>query len=187
MFLIPQDYEQIIRSEILNTISGGKSYNIDAAEQTARAEMESYLASRYDVARIFVDVQEWKQGGQYLKGAVVWDTGAQGGQVVFTATMNNPGHAPFAAGTDWIPQDPRNALVRTYLVDMAVYHVHAAIPHKSIPELRVMRYEAAISWLKMVSRGELTPNLPLLPAAPGESPTDGLLRLGSRPKLGHDR
>jgi hypothetical protein len=64
MFLIPQDYEQIIRTEILNTISGGKTYNIDAAEQTARAEMESYLA------RIFVDVQEWKAGGQYLKGAV---------------------------------------------------------------------------------------------------------------------
>ena len=187
MFLIPQDYEQIIRTEILNTISGGKTYNIDAAEQTARAEMESYLAGRYDVVRIFVDVQEWKEGGQYLKNAVVWARGALDGQVVFTAQVNNPSHAPFGAGVDWIPLDPRNALIRTYLLDMTVYHVHAATPHKAIPELRVMRYEAAISWLSKVSQGQLTPRLPTLPDAPDGSSTDGVQRLGSRPKLRHDR
>jgi phage gp36-like protein len=186
MFLIPQDYEQIIRSEILTTLSGGKTYNIDAAEQTARAEMESYLASRYDVARIFVHVEEWQLAGQYLKDAVVWQQGPSS-QVVFTAQVAGPGHAPLAPGTDWLPIDPRNALIRTYLVDMAVYHVHAAIPHKAIPELRVIRYEAAISWLLRVSQGGLTPNLPPLPTEPGKNPTDGLLRLGSRPKLRHDR
>ncbi len=186
MFLIPQDYEQIIRTEILTTISAGKTYNVDAAEQTARAEMESYLASRYDVARIFVQVEPWELTGQYLKGAVVWQQGTTK-QVVFTSQVDGPGHAPLDAGTDWLPIDPRNALIRTYMVDLTVYHVHAATPHKAIPELRVLRYEAAISWLKMVSKGELTPNLPPLPTEPGESPIDGLLRLGSRPKLRHDR
>lgn len=187
MFLIPQDYEQIIRSEILNTISGGKTYNIDAAEMTARAEMESYLASRYDVASIFVDVQPWSETAQFLKGAVVWVQGPQS-QVICTATQDNQGTDPLLA-TDpgWVPVDPRNALIRTYLTDMTLYHVHAAIPHKAIPELRIMRYESALAWLKMVNSGQLTPRLPLLPDDADGNPTDGVIRLGSKPKLRHDR
>lgn len=187
MFLIPQDYEAIIRTEILTTITAGKNYNVEAAELTARAEMESYLASRYDVAKILVDVAPWTNGPQFDTGALVWATGALGTQLVFTATAPSAGINPFDPGTGWIPKDPRNQLIRTYLTDMAVYHAHAAIPHKAIPELRVMRYEAAINWLDKVNKGQLTPALPLLPDTADGTPTDGVIRLGSNPKVRHDR
>ena len=186
MFLIPQDYEAIIRTEILTTISAGKNYNVEAAELTARAEMESYLAARYDVASIFVDVPEWSAIVPYDAGALTWHTGTNGARV-WTAGTASQGVAPNTVQSPWLPIDPRNHLIRTYLTDMAVYHAHAAIPHKAIPELRVMRYEAAIDWLNKVNRGQLTPALPLLPNEADGTPTDGVQRLGSRPKLRHDR
>jgi phage gp36-like protein len=57
----------------------------------------------------------------------------------------------------------RNQSVVMYLVDMVLYHLHSNIAPRNIPELRKDRYEAAINWLKMVNRGELTPKLPYLP------------------------
>jgi hypothetical protein len=46
---------------------------------------------------------------------------------------------------------------------MSLYHLHSRVNPKSVPELRAQRYDDALSWLKRVSRGELTPALPELP------------------------
>lgn len=58
--------------------------------------------------------------------------------------------------------DLRNKLIVMYAVDILLYHLHASINPRQIPEIRFIRYEAAISWLKKVSKGEIMPNLPLL-------------------------
>lgn len=56
--------------------------------------------------------------------------------------------------------DARNVLLVMYLVDMAVYHLHSNISPENIPEIRHLRYKAAIDWLKDVANGRLTPDLP---------------------------
>ncbi|PIY13844.1 MAG: hypothetical protein COZ16_12280 [Flavobacteriaceae bacterium CG_4_10_14_3_um_filter_31_253] len=56
--------------------------------------------------------------------------------------------------------DTRNRLIVMYLVDIMVYHITARIIPKQVPEIRGIRYEAAINWLKMVSKGQLNPDLP---------------------------
>ena len=48
-------------------------------------------------------------------------------------------------------------------VDIVLYHIHSRINPRQIPEIRVDRYERAIAWLKMVTKGEVTPDLPTLP------------------------
>lgn len=64
-----------------------------------------------------------------------------------------------------VPNDPfvetRNRLIVMYLVDIMVYHITARIIPKQVPEIRGIRYEAAINWLKMVSKGQLNPDLPV--------------------------
>ena len=96
-----------------------------------------------------------------------------------------------AAGTlptdqDKFAPDTRNALIVTYLVDMTLYHVHSAINPQKIPDLRGIRYEAAITWLKAVSKGSLNPDLPILIDESGGTPShSGRIAYGSNPKRAH--
>ena len=72
------------------------------------------------------------------------------------------------AGTDitngafWVSTDNRDQQMVLYFVDITLYHLHARIAPRNIPQLRIDRYNSAIDWLKMCARGEITPNLPLI-------------------------
>lgn len=54
----------------------------------------------------------------------------------------------------------RNSLVVMYCVDILLYHVHSRISPSTIPEMRIVRYENAISWLKAVAKGDIVADLP---------------------------
>jgi Protein of unknown function (DUF1320) len=184
-FLIPADYESLIRTEVLTTVSRGSTMVVAALEVTARSEMESYLRTRYDVGKIFPDVVPWSNVGQYPVGQLVYHGTPQ---IIYQALIEAlPGVEPGAGGTEttWKVSDPRHGLIRTYMVDITLYHAHSAIPQKMIPELRVVRYEAAIAWLKAVAKGDISPDLPVVANDDGTS-TDASFRLGSRTKLRHD-
>lgn len=58
--------------------------------------------------------------------------------------------------------DPRDAQMVLYTCDIVLYHLHARIAPRNIPDLRVKRYDDAIAWLKMCAEGAITPNLPLI-------------------------
>lgn len=58
--------------------------------------------------------------------------------------------------------EDRNPVIMMYLIDMVLYHLHSNIVTRAMPKTRADRYEAAISWLDKVSRGQLDPALPLL-------------------------
>jgi len=62
----------------------------------------------------------------------------------------------------------RNALVVMYMVDIAVYHLHANITPNDVPEVRQVRYDNAMAWLRKVNKGEITPNLPIPEVPEGE-------------------
>jgi len=57
----------------------------------------------------------------------------------------------------------RNPLIIMYLIDIALYHLHSKTPGRVMPEIRMDRYDAAITWLKMVAKGDLNPVLPAPP------------------------
>ncbi|CAB4126212.1 Bacteriophage Mu, Gp36 [uncultured Caudovirales phage] len=62
----------------------------------------------------------------------------------------------------WSSSDNRDQQMVMFFTDITLYHLHARIAPRNIPDLRVARYEAAIDWLKMCAKGDITPNLPLL-------------------------
>ena len=86
-----------------------------------------------------------------------------------------------AAGTDitnesaWSNSDNRDQQMVMYFADITLYHLHARIAPRNIPQLRIDRYNAAIDWLKMAMRGDVTPNIPKLQPAQG-----GRIRFGSQ-------
>jgi hypothetical protein len=83
----------------------------------------------------------------------------------------------------WTLGDNRNAQVVNYMVDIVLYHIHSRIAPKNIPDLRVKRYDDAISWLKNCAKGDwITASIPLI------QPKQGMRsRWGSRiPKQNND-
>lgn len=78
----------------------------------------------------------------------------------------------------------RQPLILMYMIDIVLYHIHARINPKFIPDIRKDRYDIAISWLNKVARGDINPDLPKIENP--ESPLAGLgQRWGSNPKVSH--
>lgn len=50
--------------------------------------------------------------------------------------------------------DNRNQQLVNYIIDIMLYHLHARISPRNIPELRLERYDNAINWLKQCAKGD---------------------------------
>ncbi len=57
--------------------------------------------------------------------------------------------------------DERNTLIKMFAVDIAVYHLFCAVAPRNIPQIRLDRYNAAIKWLDMVRKGQISAALPV--------------------------
>ena len=84
--------------------------------------------------------------------------------VIFAATGNN-----------------RHKLIMMYAMDIALYHIHARVNPRYIPEIRQIRYDNAIKWLNSVAKGTITPDLPARVNDNNEPETN--TRYGSIPKF----
>lgn len=78
----------------------------------------------------------------------------------------------------------RNHRIVMIMVDVVLYHIHSRIAPRNIPEVRIIRYEQAIDWLKAVNRGSIVPDLPILKDEDGEDAGGGF-RTGSNEKQNH--
>jgi phage gp36-like protein len=54
----------------------------------------------------------------------------------------------------------RHALLLTFVKDIAVWHLIALSNYQADIALREKRYDRAVSWLKGVQKGDITPDLP---------------------------
>lgn len=74
----------------------------------------------------------------------------------------------------------RHAIIVMYMVDLTLYHLHSRIALDKTPQLRMDRYDMAIDWLKRVSNGKISPNLPQTEEGGADE-----IRWGSNQKLSH--
>ncbi len=72
--------------------------------------------------------------------------------------------------------EDRHPLLLTFVKDIAVWHLIVLSNYKADQELRKDRYTRAVSWLKGVQAGDITPDLPRSEATPGH------ITFGSNPK-----
>jgi hypothetical protein len=52
-------------------------------------------------------------------------------------------------------------LLRTYVIDITLYHAHSRIQPRNIPEWRIQRRDDAIDFLKQIKKGDITMSLPI--------------------------
>jgi hypothetical protein len=74
----------------------------------------------------------------------------------------------------------RNKILVSSLVDMALYHVYSAFSPRNIPELRGLRYQAAMDLFKGVSKGTRFLDLPLIQLVEKQN---GYILFSSNPKF----
>ena len=53
-------------------------------------------------------------------------------------------------------------------LDCTLYHLYTSTVPKRMPEIRSVRYQDAIDWLKAVGSGEISANLPLIKNQDGQ-------------------
>lgn len=79
--------------------------------------------------------------------------------------------------------EERNPLLLIFVKDIAVWHFINLCNAGTELELRQDRYERAVSWLRQVQKGEVTPTLPVIDKDnDGKPDTAGEYIFGSNPK-----
>jgi len=68
----------------------------------------------------------------------------------------------------------RNALLLTFVKDIAAWHLLNLCNAGSDLKLRQDRYERAVEWLKQVQKGNVSPDLPVAVETDGSTKTPGI-------------
>lgn len=74
--------------------------------------------------------------------------------------------------------EDRNMLLLMFIKDIAAWHFLVICNAGSEFKLRQDRYERAVSWLRSVQKGDITPDLP------ATEPAAGVIKFGSNPPKG---
>jgi len=70
--------------------------------------------------------------------------------------------------------EARNALLLTFVKDIASWHLLNLCNAGSDMKLRQDRYDRAIEWLKAVQKGNVSPDLPVITAPDGTATAQGI-------------
>lgn len=80
--------------------------------------------------------------------------------------------------------EDKHPLIKMYLIDMVLYHLHSRLARRDMPLHRENRYNIALQWLRSVAEGELNPNLPI--RKDDEDKDIMNFRMGSNPRFKSD-
>lgn len=165
MFLRKIDYYKQIKEDNLDVIiedaTGTPTEQfLTDCEAAALKELQSYLSHRYDVAAVFKPLLVYDNAATYQEGEWTVVSPVESG-TIFTAKKETSGNAP-AAGEFWSESDGRDPLMKTYLIDLTLYHIHSRINPRNIKALIMSRRDEAIKWLGMISKGQINADLPNL-------------------------
>lgn len=157
-FIFDQDYQVLIRTEILGILSEDYSASkLLRAEDMAIAQIRNYLKSRYNLDQVF------------STGDLVEENDTHE-----LRDFSNPDYEL----SELTGTDERNSHVVMLVIDCALYHLYSSLAPNHIPQHRADRYADALSWLKDVARGAFNADLPLLVDEAGQPKS--AIRIGSK-------
>lgn len=161
MFLRESDFLRAIQRENLDVITGEDQSILNETILAAQSEMESYLRHRYDVVKIFIDLNAYDNAATYETNSIVAFPDVE--DDIYSVISETPitGIDP-TDSLSWKKGDPRNPLIKMHLIDLTLYHLHSRINPRNIPEFRIARRDDAIKWLEMISKSLITVDLPTL-------------------------
>jgi hypothetical protein len=188
-FITTSDIEAAIKDIYLAQISPDESH-IKIAENAAIERIKAVLNQRYLVQDIFPVINEWAIETSYSVPEPINGVDFFNNNVTFTPTFKRVGLSEvvsnyvyydgkfYKALTDidgtgtviadnpadnpllWAEEDPRNALIVQYVVNIMIFNICVRIAPRKIPEHRKFMYDEAVAWIKEVRDNLITPDLP---------------------------
>lgn len=157
------DHQAVLQYGTYNNASNINSFPDDGAAGLKQWGVGvSYSFSGLLTTAIPSDYTAWSSVTTYTTGNRV-----SYNSVIWQSLKNSTNITPDTDITAWQPVswvsgDDRNGLIVQKTIDIALYHLHAAIAPRNIPELRTKRYDDAIIFLKDCANGNITLDSPLL-------------------------
>ena len=166
-FLVTDDYAKLIESTDLAIVDGGSSDVLNQSMYSAIEEVAGYIRHRYNEKEIFKTVAVSSTGLSVtaLNGSRHYQSTTKKHYIcIADATAKD-----LTNTTYFTEGDTRNPKILDVTIDVLLYHMHARISPRNIPDLRRLRYDGddpaqrggAIGYLKQVQKGVITPNLPI--------------------------
>ncbi|WP_044213477.1 phage protein Gp36 family protein [Flammeovirga sp. OC4] len=183
-FIIPSDYNLQLQREIRAFLDSSEDQRLKQAEESAIAQMISYLNVRYDTDQIFFDVPLYDALQNYTAGDFCYfkqENQEVTAYRVYTCISSVTGEEPDTS-EKFTLKDPRHSLIKMYCIDIALYHAYSAFAVADVPTHRKDRYDEAIEWLMGIADGTLQA---LLPEKENDDEVATLIRFGSHPKECH--
>lgn len=104
----------------------------------------------------------------------------------YTAKADTNAGDLFSDSTKFDTGEKRNALIKRYVIDVALYELHSRINPRNIPEFRIQRRDDAINWLKLVQNPRNNVDADFLPKRVFEDQNGNDISWNSKKKLNHD-
>lgn len=126
-----------------------------ALNQTQWEKATSYSFNNLWPIAVSGDYTAWSGATTYAAGTKV----SYNSTIYQSAVSSNLNVTPGTDITKWFPVswtsgDARHPLLKQFMIDITLYHLHSGIAPRNIPELRVKRYDDAITYLEKVASGD---------------------------------
>ena len=158
-FIKKIDYKRLIQDKHINQMIENNDALLDQSELTGQQMIDTHLRDKYNTSKIFFSIQDFVSGATYVSGQSVW-FGSGDTETIYLVTGATSSGNP-TGGTGWTKQDNRNALIVTCLLDLSLYEIHSRISPNNIPTIREIRKSDCMEWLKAISKGKISIDLPL--------------------------
>lgn len=168
-FIVKEDIYQTYPEEQLNKLTN----SVDAVWQKeiprAIEEVSGFLRARYDEDLIFADVLIWDNLTAYSADDRLYD---DINKMHYLCILDAPAATLLTNTTYYTEGDTRNQKIVEIIVDVMLYKILSRLNAIDMPLNRKERYDGndakqlggALGWLKMVARGTVHPDLPLIVA-----------------------
>jgi len=158
--LSANDYGSTIKKTILNTLSNDEDRAL--AEMQSEKELTAYLSGKYDLVALLPTIYFWALSSAYAAESIVYQYKA-GKDLFFKAKVAIAADTVLEDGANWEAiDDPRDPLIKEILIDLTLYRTHIRLAPNQIPETRVQKRDDQIKFLRMVSRGDVIVDWPLI-------------------------
>jgi len=167
-FLVSDDYSKLIESTDLAIVDGGDSDVLNKSMDSAVEEVAGYIRHRYNEKLIFktVAITATGTGVTALNGSRHYQSATK---KFYTCILDATSES-LTNTTYFTEGDNRNPKIVDTVITSLLYHMHARISPRNIPDLRRLLYDGddpqqrggAIGYLKQVQKGIITPDLPII-------------------------
>lgn len=167
------DYRAIATAEDLDVLSDENEKIINQCNLIAIHEASGYLSTKYNVDKLFKDVNEFTSGNDYVigdrlfvkeltDGSPILETG----EYTFYTCIKDIVNATDVTDTEYfIEKDSRDQKLLEVVMSISLFYIHKRLSPNNIPTFRVISYDgngnldimSAIKWLTMIQKGDLSP------------------------------